>query len=110
MVDFSKKPMAERYQHLLTVISSSRFLKMEGLGNEVPFFICPFDPKEANEMGKLGKQLINQLNNQGIQVLKVNLYDLAVELLKGRGIWEQILEGESAISKDELQELLQGVL
>ncbi|MCU0485174.1 MAG: DUF1788 domain-containing protein [Anaerolineales bacterium] len=110
MPDLSQKPIHERYQHLLKVISSPRFLKMQGLGNEVPFFICPFDPKDANEMSKLGKQLINQLNNKGIHVLKINLYDLAIELLKERGIWEQILEAESTISKDELKELLQGVL
>ena len=110
MVDLSKKPIHERYQHLLEVISSQRFLKMQGLGNEVPFFICPYDPKEANEMAKLGTQLINQLKNQGIHVLKINLYDLAIELLKERGIWEQLLEAESTISKDELKELLQGVL
>lgn len=110
MADLSRKPIHERYQHLLAVISSQRFLKMQGLGNEVPFFICPFDPKEANEMAKLGKQLISQLKNQGIHVLKINLYDLAIELLKERGIWEQVLEAESTTSKDELKELLQGVL
>ena len=110
MADLAKKPIHERYQHLLAVISSPRFLKMQGLGNEVPFFICPYDPKEANEMSKLGNQLINQLKNQGIHVLKINLYDLAVELLKEEGIWEQILEAENNISKDELYELLQGVL
>jgi hypothetical protein len=110
MADLAKKSIHERYQHLLAVISSQRFLKMQGLGNEVPFFICPYDPKEANEMAKLGNQLINQLKNQGIHVLKVNLYDLAIELLKERGIWEQLLEAESTISKDELKELLQGVL
>lgn len=110
MADLAKKSIHERYKHLLDVISSERFLKMQGLGNEVPFFICPYDPKEANEMGKLGNQLINQLINQGIHVLKINLYDLAIELLKERGVWEQLLEVESTISKDELKELLQGVL
>jgi hypothetical protein len=110
MADLSKKPIHERQKHLLAVISSQRFLKMQGLGNEVPFFICPYDAKEANEMAKLGNQLINQLKNQGIHVLKINLYDLSFELLQKRGIWEQLLEAESTISKDELKELLQGVL
>ena len=110
MADLAKKSIHERYQHLLAVISSQRFLKMQGLGNEVPFFICPYDPKEANEISKMGNQLVNQLKNRGIHVLKINLYDLAIELLKERGIWEQILETESDISKNELKELLQGVL
>ncbi len=83
---------------------------MEGLGNEVPFFICPFPPEDAETMGKLGKNLIKQLALKGISVLKINLYDLSIELLQERGIWEQILETEQELSKDELKELLQGVL
>ena len=34
-------------EHLLDVISGQRFLQMEGLGNEVPFFIYPFEPEDA---------------------------------------------------------------
>lgn len=104
------RPLNERYDHLLAVISSERFLKMQGLGNEVPFFICPYYPEEAVEMGRLGNQLIGALENQGIRVLKINLYDLSIELLKERGIWDRILETEPQISKEELKELLQGVL
>ena len=32
----------ERAEHLYRVITSERFLTKQGLGNEVPFFICPF--------------------------------------------------------------------
>jgi len=40
-LDASKLSVQDRFQHLLDVISSRRFLDMQGLGNEVPFFICP---------------------------------------------------------------------
>jgi hypothetical protein len=100
----------EIFDHLLAIISNERFLNMEGLGNEVPFFICPFPPENAVAMGKLGNNLINQLALKGISVLKINLYDLSIELLQERGIWERVLETEKDISKDELKELLQGVL
>jgi len=110
MKDLIERPIRERQEHLLAIISSERFLKMQGLGNEVPFFICPFKPNEALEMGKLGNQLINQLGNMGIRVLKINLYDLSIELLKKRGVWDRVLAVEETITKDELKELLQGVL
>ena len=110
MNDLMERPINERYDHLWAVISSERFLNMQGLGNEVPFFICPFKPQEAVEMGVLGKQLMNQLGNKGIRVLKINLYDLSIELLKERGIWDRILAAEETMTKDELRELLQGVL
>jgi hypothetical protein len=100
----------ERFDHLVAVMSSERFLKKQGLGNEIPFFICPFDAQDAVEMERQRAQLTNQLSNRGLMVLEINLYDLAVGLLQKRGIWKELLEAEPAVSKAELLELLQGVL
>jgi len=61
-------------------------------------------------MERLQRQLVNQLSQTGVRVLEVNLYDLSVEILINRGIWEQILDMEASVSKDQLKELLQGVL
>ncbi|PKL50471.1 MAG: DUF1788 domain-containing protein [Candidatus Riflebacteria bacterium HGW-Riflebacteria-2] len=108
--NFQKSSLAERFKHLFSVISGPRFLKKQGLGNEVPFFICPYKPEESIEMTRLQGQLVNKLEQKGIRVLEINLYDLSVEILRDRGIWEQTLEREVAVSKDELKELLQGVL
>lgn len=105
-----KNNMQERFHHLFSVISGKRFLQKQGLGNEVPFFICPFKPEESVEMERLQKQLVNRLEQVGIRVLEINLYDLSVKLLKDRGIWDQILNVEKSTSKDQLKELLQGVL
>ena len=100
----------ESYDHLFTIISSERFLKMQGLGNEVPFFICPFKPEDTNQMVRYEKQLVNSLFNKNIKVKVINLYDLSIRLLKERGIFEQILEMEQQVSKEQLKELFQGVL
>src|SRR4051794_2432571 len=100
----------DRYQHLRTVISSQRFLQKQGLGNEVPFFICPFPARDAVEMQRVAKQLTNWLATRGIVVLEIDLYDLSIDLLQRRGIWERLLEIEATVSKDQFKELLQGVL
>jgi len=100
----------ERFQHLLAVISGERFLKMQGLGKEVPFFICPYRPEDADDMVRTQGQLINRLGQKGVRVVDINLYDLSIRLLKGRGIWNRILEMEPNKTKAELLELLQGVL
>ncbi len=92
------------------MISGQRFLKKQGLGNEVPFFICPYEPDKAVDMERLQRQLVNSLAQVGVRVLEINLYDLSVELLQERGVWEQVLENETNISKEELKELLEGVL
>lgn len=101
-------PAAE--EHLFKVISGTRFLRMEGLSNEVPFFIYPYAPEDALEVAKSKKRLKNKLNQSGVDVLEINLYDLSVEILKDRGVWDQLIEFEPGHDKAEFRELLQGML
>ena len=108
--DTVSMPMPDRFQHLFTVISGQRFLNKQGLGNEIPFFICPFKPEEAVEVERLRRQLVNRLEQSGVRILEINLYDLSIEILQERDIWEQIIAMENSVSKDQLKELLQGVL
>jgi hypothetical protein len=103
-------PMQDRFQHLFAVISGQRFLNKQGLGNEVPFFICPYKPEESVEMERLLRQLVNRLEQAGVRILEINLYDLSLEIIKEREIWEQIIEMEDSLAKEQLKELLQGVL
>jgi hypothetical protein len=104
------RPIHDRYQHLLAVITSERFLKLQGIGNEVPFFICPYKPDEELDMQRLQKQLREKASQLGLNILHINLYDLSVDQLKQRGLWDQLLEMESELSKSELLETLEGVL
>lgn len=100
----------DRFDHLHKVISSERFLTKQGLGNEVPFFICPHDAKDAFEVEGDLKRLIRQLGNAGVRVLDINLYDLSLDMLVERDILDQVLDQEVDYTKGELKDLLQGVL
>jgi len=103
-------PINERYEHLIKVISSQRFLKIEGLGLEVPFFICPFKPQDYDAMKQLYAQLIKQLEHKSIRVLSIDLYDISIEILKRKGKWQEILNKEKSIPKKQLLEILQNLL
>ncbi len=103
-------PNKEMLDHLVRVISSKRFLTRQGIGNEVPFFICPFQPEDANQIIRLRQQLTNQLEKKGVQILEIDLYDLSIEILDNRNVLNKIIESEHSISKNNLKELLQGVL
>jgi hypothetical protein len=121
----SQQPLAVRFEHLLNVISGQRFLEMKGLNNDLPFYICEFKAAEAFEMQRLRKQLVKTLaglrvdclEGRGVRVLEVSLYDLTIDLLKvregsdeGVSLWDQILAVEPDFEREELLELLQGVL
>ncbi|AOY70770.1 hypothetical protein ARZXY2_1217 [Arthrobacter sp. ZXY-2] len=83
---------------------------MEGLSNEVPFFIYPYDPEHALAVTGSKKRIKNRLANKGIVVREVNLYDLSVEILKERGVWDRLIALEPEQEKDDFRELLQGML
>ena len=100
----------ERSDHLYQVMISQRFLTKQGLGNEVPFFICPFPAAEGLSMNEERKDLVSRMGHAGIIVLDISLYDLSLEILAERGILENVLEQEAETDKPELKELLQGVL
>ncbi|WP_032406941.1 DUF1788 domain-containing protein [Rhodococcoides fascians] len=106
----SSVDLAKQEKHLFAVLSSKRFLQMEGLGNEVPFFIYPYPPEDALAVAQIKKRVKNRLSQMGINVREVNLYDLSVEILKERGVWERVLAAEPDQDKDDFRELLQGML
>jgi len=121
----SQQPLAVRFEHLLRIISSQRFLEMKGLNNDLPFYICEFKAAEAFEMQRMQRQLVNSLasmsidclQGRGVRVLEINLYDLSIELLKARegssddsSLWDEILTVEPEVEKDALLELMQNVL
>jgi Domain of unknown function (DUF1788) len=121
----SQQPFAKRFEHLVGVIGGERFLKMRGLNNDLPFYVCEFGPSEALEMQRLLRQLTNTLEGlsisclggRGVKILEINLYDLCVELLRGRegsmpgtNLWDELVSIEDALEKDGLLELLQNVL
>lgn len=121
----SQQPFAKRFEHLVGVIAGERFLQMRGLNNDLPFYVCEFNPAEASEMQRLQRQLANTLEGlsvpclggRGVKVLEINLYDLCIQLLQqregsspGTNLWDELVSIEDTLEKDGLLELLQNVL
>ena len=110
MADIQYKSINERFEHLLKVMQSTRFKNKEGLGNEVPFFICPYNPKDHLDIEKMQQQLADTLNQSGTSILQINLYDTAVEILKDNDDWDYYLDEEESMNKDRFKEELQSIL
>lgn len=104
------KSLPEQEEHLVAVLCGDRFLRMEGLANEVPFFIYPYPPEDALAVAASKKRIKNRLAADGVNVFEINLYDLSVELLKQRGVWDRLLAIEPEQDKADFREMLQGML
>ena len=109
MIDSDFK-VPELFKHLLGVMSSERFLKMQGLNSDIPFFICPFPTKLKAEVEKMIPQLVNNLDQKNIRVLNIDLYDLCIDDLKENDLFDRLLEVEPETDKGYFLESLQSIL
>lgn len=108
ILDLENQPLPVRFDHLVKTISSKRFLAMEGVGNDVPFFICPYHPIETLEMYNAIESLSIQMQHRGVKVERINLYDLCISILKQEeGLWEAIVDQEPEHSREEWLEQFQ---
>jgi len=102
--------IVKKFEHLYKVISNQEFLRMESLGGEIPFFIAAFDPKQQIEVDRAIRSLKNKLETNGIPVLELNLYDIAMELLNEELGEGEIFELEKTMDNKEFKEALQSIL
>ena len=102
--------LSNRFEHLLQLMKSGRFLKMQGLGNEVPFFICPYEAVESIDMNTSIQQLRRNLEQSGLKIVEVNLYDLCIEILKEGDDLSWYIENEAENDKSMILDDLQSIL
>lgn len=83
-------------QQLVALLGSDNFLQMRGLNNEVPFFIYPFNPKEALSAEKSLKVVSSQLKQQGVNLITIDLFTLCVQILEEKHLLQPVLNAEPA--------------
>jgi hypothetical protein len=98
------------FENLFKILSSKRFLNNEGLGGELPFFIHSFPVSKQHEVEVNVWSLVKRLQNEGIDVLDIDLYKLCIDILKRENILDQVLEQESRMPKQRLLRVLSGPL
>jgi hypothetical protein len=97
---------SEISERLYDILSSTRFLDMEGLGNEVPIFIQPYAVDEEERMSSLVRSLVARMNNSGISTTHVDLFELIVDVLKASGRLPRIIEKEASLTRQKMMELM----
>lgn len=102
--------IVKKFDNLFKKLSSKRFLRKDGLGGEIPFFISPYEAEQELKIAESIQLLKKKLDTAGVPVLEVNLYDLVCEILEEKGGMERMFRVEKKKSKDKFLRALQSSL
>ena len=98
--------MSELADRLYDIFSSSKFLNMEGLANEVPIFIQTYDASEEDQMAALSRALGSRLQTNGIKIAEINLFNLLLDELRQEGLLEDLIADEQDYESEDLFQTL----
>lgn len=107
----SSKEMSynERYAFLLDLLDDDKFIRKKYVGAEIPNYICAFPPEDVSSYNDMLENLAKALTSKGRKVLKVNVYEIMIEMLKDSGDFEDYLE-EPSLTHKKIMEDFEGVL
>jgi hypothetical protein len=89
---------------LFQILSNEKFLRMKGLGNEVPFFVHTYNIAEQVAVYIRIRELVNRLELSGVRTLLISLYDMVIEHFKESGELNDLFAFEPTVSKEEFRE------
>jgi hypothetical protein len=98
------------FEQIFTQVTTDKFLSMQALGGEEPFFIYSFDPAVQDLITSETKRLQKRVEQAGHSVLVINLYQLIIKMLNERNMLTKILDKEHSLAKSKLLQTLQNML
>ncbi len=75
---------------------------MQGLANEVPIFIQPYDVKEEDQTASVTRALAQRLRTSGIKVAEIDLFKLLLEELKEEDLLDAFTDENAGYDKKDL--------
>ena len=88
-------------------ITNPEFLKSKRIAGEVPFYIFDYSPEYELKVRKFTKELTKRVKEYyGINVIKLNLFELYMEILEDKDILDDVIEREKEIGSEELGDIM----
>jgi hypothetical protein len=100
----------DNFEQIFSQVTTEKFLSMQALGGEIPFFIYAFDPVAQDLVSNETLRLKKRVEQSGNSVLSINLYSVMIELLQERKMLEKVLERESSMTQEKLLKSLHNML
>ena len=99
-----------KFAHVLKVVSSESFLKMDALGGEIPFWIAPYDIEAHDQVEVEIKNLQTKLANMGIKSELIDLFELSCSIIEANIGLEKMFDVEKRKDKEKFKRALQSTV
>lgn len=99
-----------KFAHVLKVVSSESFLKMDALGGEIPFWIAPYDIEAHDQVEVEIKNLQAKLSNTGVKTELIDLFELACSIIEANIGLERMFEVEKRKDKEKFKRAIQSTV
>ena len=76
-----KDDVADMFEQIYQKVKQEDFLQMTSLNGEIPFWIVSYNPEQEVEIAKAYGGLLKKLERKGVEVLDINLYTVAMQIL-----------------------------
>ena len=104
------KSLSTRLDQILPKIESEDFLKNQGLGNEIGFYVFDYQPKAELEVREHIDFMAEKLIKRGRNFTSINLFAAIIELLDSRNLTERAFKVQKERGDEALFNALKGPL
>lgn len=105
-----QKRLHNRLDEIQPKIESEDFLKNQGLGNEIGFYIFDYPPESEIEVREHLDYMSERLIKRGRIFKSINLFEAVIELLDSRNLTERAFKVQKERGDDALFNALKGPL
>ena len=104
--------IGKRLDELAARLDDEAFLMKRGLGNEVAVWIFDYDPADEMLVRRFVKGLVRNSRIPGSlwRIAEFDLYDIALSIMKERGLLDRLAETEERRGPEYLLEAIKSVL
>lgn len=103
-------PVDNTINHIFEIVSNPRFINMEGLSGEIPFWVAPYDISEEREVETEIKYLVRKLKTNGLKPLCIDLFELSCEIIEENIGMEELKQIELDLDKSFFLDALQSTI
>jgi len=105
-----QKRLHNRLDEIQPKIESEDFLKNQGLGNEIGFYVFDYTPESEIEVREHLDYMSERLTKRGRIFKSINLFEAVIELLDSRNLTERAFRVQKERGDDALFNALKGPL